>query len=328
MRADHIGVVAEAAYTAGREVGAPAAAHVLAILAGASHHVAAGLLSWDADARRHQIMASPGYPAPFLDRVHQQMMDGPIFRRLVNAGRPLRYDDAPGDFRDQPVYRETLGPVGYGDGLSAALHVDGRYTGMLHMSAEADSGFDDDIRDLVAALTPALARLCDVERMSPLDLDDDFCAQLVVGGDIREVSGRTLSPVLMNNARICSVAAAYLTSSAGTVRGLWADGSGWREVVLTRVRDGAAGRPKVVLVGDRPCELPHGLSRREVDVLTMVARGVSNCQAAADLVVAPRTVATHIEHILDKLGCDTRAAAAALATREGIVRLDLGSPAF
>lgn len=328
MRADHMGVVAEAAYTAGREAGTPAAEHVLAILSGASHHVAAGLLSWDPDARRHHVLASPGYPASFVDRFHQQMMDGPIFRRLVQAGGPLRYDDAPHDFRDQPVYVETLGPVGYGDGLSAALHVDGRYTGMLHMSAEEVAAFDDDIRDVVTALTPALARLCDVERMSPPDLDDDFCAQLVVGGEIREVSGRRLSPVLTRDGLLRSVAATYLRSSAGTVRGLWADGLGWREVVLSRACDGAPGRAKVVLVGDRPCHLPHGLSRREVDVLTLVARGASNAQAATELVVASRTVATHIEHILDKLGCDTRAAAAALATREGIVRLDLGTAAF
>ena len=328
MRADHTGVIAEAAYTAGREAGAPAAEHVLAILQGASHHAAAGLLSWDADTRRHQIMASPGYPAAFIDRVHQQMMDGPIFRRLVKACTPLRYDDAPHDFRDQTVYRETLGPVGYGDGLSAALHVDGRYTGMLHMSAEAAGGFDDDIRDLVAALTPALARLCDVERLGPMDFDDDFCAQLIVGSEIRKVSGRCPSPVLTKDTPIPAVAATFLTSSAASVRGLWSDRSGWREVVLTRVRDGAPGRAKVVLVGDRPCELPYGLTRREVDVLTLLARGASNAKAAADLVVAPRTVATHVEHILDKLGCDSRAAAAARATREGILRLDLGEPTF
>jgi DNA-binding CsgD family transcriptional regulator len=328
VRADHIGVVAEAAYTAGREAGSPAAEHVLAILAGASRHVAAGLLVWDAETRRHQILASPGYPAAFIGRAHQQLMDGPVFQRLRQAGRPLRYDDPPYDFRELAVYRETLGPVGYGDGLSAALHVNGRYTGMLHMSAEPNAAFDDDVCDLVAALTPALAHLCDVDRLSPTDLDDDFCAQLVVGSELREVSGRRPSPVLTKESPIPAVAALFLTSSVATVRGLWADRSGWREVVLTRVRDGGSGRPKVVLVGDRPCALPYGLSPREVDVLTLLARGASNAKAAADLVVAPRTVATHVEHILDKLGCDSRAAAAARATREGIVRLDLGDPAF
>jgi DNA-binding CsgD family transcriptional regulator len=328
VRADHVQVVAEAAYTAGRESGPRAAEHVLAILEGASHHVAAGLLFWDTDARRHRVLTSPGYPPAFVEQIHQQMMDGPVFRRLVQVARPLRFDDPPYDFRGLAVYRESLAPMGYGDGLSVALHADGRYTGMFHMNTDAADAFDDDVRDLVAALTPALARLCDAERPSLALLDEGYCAQLVVGGELREVSGRRPSPVLTAASPIRDVAATFLGSSAPTVRGLWADGSAWREVVLARVSDKVTGRQKVVLVGDRATVLPYGLSPREVDVLTMIARGASNARAASELVVTQRTVATHVEHILDKLGCTSRAAAAARATREGLVRLDLGEPTF
>ncbi len=333
MRSDHVAVVADVSYAAGSASGAGAAGEVLGILERASHHVGAGLLAWDAEARRHRLVASPGYGQVFAEQVHQQIMAGPVFKRLISVARPLRFDDPPYDFRTLAIYRETLAPRGYGDGLSAALMVDGRYVGMFHMSAEKSASFDDEVRDLVAALTPALGRLCDTERAgvrpSLAGLDDDYCAQLVVGAEIREVLGRRPSPVLTGQTAIGAVAGSFQGSQARTIHGLWADGAGgWREVVLARVKDSVTGKPRVVLVGDRPRDLPHGLSPREIDVLTLIARGASNAQAAAELVVTQRTIATHVEHILDKLGCESRAAAAALATREGLVRLDLGEPVF
>ena len=53
------------------------------------------------------------------------------------------------------------------------------------------------------------------------------------------------------------------------------------------------------------------LTRREQDVATLVAQGMSNSQIAATLVISVRTVETHVQHIMDKLGCDTRAQIAA-----------------
>jgi non-specific serine/threonine protein kinase len=45
---------------------------------------------------------------------------------------------------------------------------------------------------------------------------------------------------------------------------------------------------------------------REQEVAVLVARGLTNRQIAARLVVAERTVATHVEHILDKLEFTSR----------------------
>jgi DNA-binding NarL/FixJ family response regulator len=53
------------------------------------------------------------------------------------------------------------------------------------------------------------------------------------------------------------------------------------------------------------------LTRREQDVAALVAKGLSNSQIAAVLVISPRTVETHVEHIMDKLGCGSRAQIAA-----------------
>jgi len=55
------------------------------------------------------------------------------------------------------------------------------------------------------------------------------------------------------------------------------------------------------------------LTQREQDVAALVARGLSNGQIAATLVISARTVETHVEHIMDKLGVSTRAQIAAWA---------------
>ena len=59
------------------------------------------------------------------------------------------------------------------------------------------------------------------------------------------------------------------------------------------------------------------LTRREREVAVLVARGLTNRQAAEQLLVAPRTVETHLEHIFAKLGVQTRAEVAAWAARRG-----------
>lgn len=62
----------------------------------------------------------------------------------------------------------------------------------------------------------------------------------------------------------------------------------------------------------------HGLTRRELEVLGHVLDGASNDRIARALVVTPRTVATHVEHILAKLSSPSRTHAAVRAQREGL----------
>jgi HD-GYP domain-containing protein (c-di-GMP phosphodiesterase class II) len=64
---------------------------------------------------------------------------------------------------------------------------------------------------------------------------------------------------------------------------------------------------------------PGGLTAREVEVLTMLARGHPNREIARKLVVAPKTVSHHIEHIYTKLGISSRAAATLFATQHGLL---------
>ena len=64
--------------------------------------------------------------------------------------------------------------------------------------------------------------------------------------------------------------------------------------------------------------LPAGLTRREVDVLVLLARGHSNPDIASQLVISRKTVSTHLEHIYAKLGVTTRTEAALYAMQRGL----------
>jgi LuxR family transcriptional regulator, maltose regulon positive regulatory protein len=63
-----------------------------------------------------------------------------------------------------------------------------------------------------------------------------------------------------------------------------------------------------------------GLTRRETEVLRLLAAGLTNAQIAERLVVSPHTVHRHVSHVLRKLGLPTRAAAAAHAVRAGLLK--------
>jgi len=74
---------------------------------------------------------------------------------------------------------------------------------------------------------------------------------------------------------------------------------------------GESPRPTPRTDGTRAGKDPGRLTRREEDVAARVARGLSNSQIAAELVISARTVETHVQHIMDKRGCSTRAQIAA-----------------
>jgi DNA-binding NarL/FixJ family response regulator len=61
------------------------------------------------------------------------------------------------------------------------------------------------------------------------------------------------------------------------------------------------------------------LTPRQVEVAALIANGLTNRQIAAELVLTKGTVANHVEHILNKLSCHSRAQIAVWAVRQGLV---------
>lgn len=81
------------------------------------------------------------------------------------------------------------------------------------------------------------------------------------------------------------------------------------------------------LVAEDAKAAPHAdkqadvLTRREREVLNLVAQGLTNRQIAGILGISPATVKTHVEHIIDKLGVSDRTQAAVWAVKSGIAGL-------
>ena len=90
--------------------------------------------------------------------------------------------------------------------------------------------------------------------------------------------------------------------------------------------EGVARRARVDLdrqrqAADRPpaADAAFGLTARELEVLALLVAGLTNRAIGEELFVSPKTVATHIEHILGKLGASRRMEAAAIAHRLGLI---------
>ena len=89
-----------------------------------------------------------------------------------------------------------------------------------------------------------------------------------------------------------------------------------------RPLDGAAVDAVLEAAGHR---LPRrrealaGLTAREVEVLILLARGLSNKQIAERLVITPKTAGNHVEHIYAKIDASSRAAAAMFAVQHGLL---------
>jgi DNA-binding NarL/FixJ family response regulator len=62
------------------------------------------------------------------------------------------------------------------------------------------------------------------------------------------------------------------------------------------------------------------LSKREMDVLKCLAKGMTSSQIATELFISENTVKTHVRHILEKLEASNRAEAVSRAIQLGIIR--------
>ncbi len=95
--------------------------------------------------------------------------------------------------------------------------------------------------------------------------------------------------------------------------------------LLTAVRAAAAGESALApgittRLLDRMRSPAASLSVREIEVMTLVARGSSNAEVATALRISEATVKSHLVHVFAKLGVASRTAAVAAVHRQGIVR--------
>ena len=77
--------------------------------------------------------------------------------------------------------------------------------------------------------------------------------------------------------------------------------------------------PSSVPQAPKASTYPDGLTAREVEVLRLVAQGLTNEQVAQRLLISPRTVDTHLTSIYSKIGVSSRSAATRYAMQHHLV---------
>jgi DNA-binding NarL/FixJ family response regulator len=95
-----------------------------------------------------------------------------------------------------------------------------------------------------------------------------------------------------------------------------------RAMVAGRRLDGRAVDAVLRAAGHRVRrrrEWPAGLTAREVEVLRLLARGLSNKEIAQQLLITPKTAGSHIEHIYTKIEASNRAQAGLFAMKHGLM---------
>ena len=82
-----------------------------------------------------------------------------------------------------------------------------------------------------------------------------------------------------------------------------------------------AARARLRLPGQEPAEAAStgGLTARELEVLQLLAQGMTNDQIGTALFMSPRTASVHVSRILAKLGAANRTEVAAIAHRRGLL---------
>ena len=318
--------LAECAFAAGASRGNEAAIEVLRALQAVTHHDAAAVLAWDPFERTHRVVGNLGYDESTLDGLGDRYAESEPHARMRHDRLPLRIDDLPYDYRATEMYHQVIEPAGFGDGMTAVLFAgDGGYSGMIHLSAERRETFHERYRSLIAALAPSLGEMANLRRYrsTAASAGENSRANLVDhAGRVWPVDQYppTLCATHANFARFASH---FLATSAPSACGVWPSNTGWLSVQVERVRDPMLEDAVALLIIETPWEAPYGLSARELDVLNGLAQGASNQRIASERAISVRTVTTHVERILVKLGQESRAGAASKASREGLLRLDM-----
>ncbi|MEU4572065.1 ABC transporter substrate-binding protein [Nonomuraea sp. NPDC023979] len=155
-----------------------------------------------------------------------------------------------------------------------------------------------------------------------LEAEPEFRARLVVEPGKRVVTGA--AGFFARNRPLVQHAMRAAGEGPGLLRYYWRGAD--RRLYRVSVEVSVTGRGTVTGLEARRCEAPWGLTEREHEVLTCVAAGMTNPEAAERVGCGARTVATHVERILVKLGAPTRTAAAALAVDEEALLAPFSGP--
>jgi DNA-binding CsgD family transcriptional regulator len=268
-----------------------------------------------------------------LDRPVVDFLSGPAMAQDIEvtgtdrARPPLSPSDLPYPAQDLPTWAECLLPSGIQEGLGLALFAPhGRHVGFVALLSGSREPPSPLVRRRFARVAPLLAHAIDPMRslLTATRLVRGATAGVVLAedGGCRALPGLQADALLVPGSPVLAVACERIGGGHPYSSFLWPLGgphapSGHvRITVLAAPEDVPSGLTGLALLSPAP-DL-HGLTPRELEVLGLLVEGWSNQEIARALVVAQRTVAAHLEHVLGKLGAPTRTLAAVRAEREGL----------
>ncbi|WP_378733396.1 response regulator transcription factor [Nocardia brasiliensis] len=247
--------------------------------------------------------------------------------RAVTEGRPAR----------SPLYRNFMRPRGFEDELRAVFRVDGQPWGQLSLFRERGrSEFDATDIALVTALSAPLAqRLRSFVQPSTTPTPEDTArapGMLLFDADGNLVSLNDEARHLLDQMPpgpststplgielplpvwiLSTAGRARLTGGSTRIR-IRATTGHWLvcHASCLRAADGRGSSIALVIEPAKPSEVAalviaaYELTRRELDVIELIARGLPTADIAAQLHLSPHTVRDHVKAIFDKVGVTSR----------------------
>jgi DNA-binding CsgD family transcriptional regulator len=246
----------------------------------------------------------------------------------VNRARPpLSPSDLPYPAEELRTWADCLMPAGFREGLGVGLFTpDGRHVGCLALLFAGREPPSRTVRRRLGRLASTVARGIDPMRSlhSTSRLIDGATAGVVLRADggTQPLPGLSDHALLDADSPAVDAARTALLDGSVYTSYLWPRGGRHAPDGYTRITALASTTdvPRVLMgmAVLSPASHCRGLTPRELEVLGLMIEGCSNHEIATALVVAQRTVAAHVEHILVKLDAPTRTLAAVRAEREGL----------
>ncbi len=272
------------------------------------------------NARSHSMLATHGYSSEVLSNLHSEdFFELMECLNLPSSGRPTRMKDLPGDPLDNWAVSDVLIPAGFSEGITMCLRTsDGRFVGVINLSTSDNEHPTDLAKEVLTQLCTALGNMADPLRsrawVHSLVGTSATAVGLDKNGTAIDLPGISRHNLLQGETELLATArqSAQMNTWSSFV---WPDEGDFFRV---RILPCKSEEHIATLVSLDTMDIGP-FTHRELEVLTLAAEGLSNNEIGEALVITSRTVATHVEHILDKIQAPNRAAAAAYALREGLI---------
>lgn len=275
------------------------------------------------DARRpgkHRVVVNVDYPedvAAYMSSVY--VRDCPGYRYAEQSRVAARICDTPFDFRATRTFTEALAPAGFREGVTVAFtNPWSGETGFLAMSSVRPTPIPDEALLGLTLLASSFASLASPVA-PPLDeiAGEHSVAEIDNLGGLRWLRRSEEGPEPVTETQLREFAR-YLRVSRRSRAGYHArgaDGSWWHIRGYART----ASSPGLHVVVTMSPGVPRGaLTPRELDILGLVCRGMTNGQIASELYISLGTVKTHVEALLRKLEQTNRSGLVAIAAAEDL----------